>query len=105
MATVSWGNKGVLLIDYLLCGTTIMAVCYNCAVLQKLERAIQNKRRGKFTKTVNFVIHDIACPHAAHVTQDWLQQSLWDVFDLPSYSPSGFHLFSQTYRQTLADSA
>lgn len=74
-----------------------MAVCYNCAVLQKLGRAIQSKRRGKLTKSV---IHDNARPHAANVTQDRLQQSLWDVFSLPSYSPdlaqSGFHLFSQT---------
>ena len=60
MATVFWDSKGILLIDYLPRGTTITAEHY-CEVLKKLRRAIQNKRRGKLTKTV-FLIHDNARP-------------------------------------------
>lgn len=97
MATVFWDSKGVLLIDYLPRGATINAERY-CEVLKKLRRAIQNKRRGKLSKTV-FLFHDNARPHAARLTQDLLEGFKWDVFGHPPYSPdlapSDFHLFPQ----------
>lgn len=97
MATVFWDSKGVLLIDYLPRGTTITAARY-CEVLENLRRAIQNKRRGKLSKTV-FLFHDNARPHAARETQALLEQFRWDVFGHPPYSPdlapSDFHLFPE----------
>ena len=78
-------------------GTTITAERY-CEVLKKLKRAIQNKRRGKLTKTV-FLIHDNARPHSARQTQQLREEFRWDVFGHPPYSPdlapSDFHLFPQ----------
>lgn len=100
MATIFWDSKGVLLIDYLPRGETITAERY-CEVLRKLRRAIQNKRRGKLTKTV-FLFHDNARPHTARQTQDLLESFRWDVFGHPPYSPdlapSDFHLFPELKR-------
>ncbi|KAL4092199.1 hypothetical protein QTP88_026740 [Uroleucon formosanum] len=44
MATVFWDEKGVLLVDFMERGTTITADVY-CETLNKLGRAIQNRRR------------------------------------------------------------
>lgn len=51
MAMVFCDSEGVLLSNYLPCGTTITAAYY-CEVLRNFRRAIQNKKRGKLRKTV-----------------------------------------------------
>nr|CAH7765296.1 unnamed protein product [Callosobruchus chinensis] len=45
MATVFWDRHGVLLVDFMPRGTTINAARY-CETLEKLRRAIKNKRPG-----------------------------------------------------------
>lgn len=95
MLTVFWDSEGVLLEDYLEKGRTINAQYY-CEILEKLRRAIQNKRRGKLRRGIVF-LHDNARPHAAAITQDRLDSFTWDVFPHPPYSPdlapSDYHLF------------
>jgi hypothetical protein len=65
LATVFWDTKGVLLVDFMPQGTTITSEVY-CETLKKLQRAIQNKRRGMLTSGV-VLLHDNMRPHmAAH---------------------------------------
>lgn len=100
MATVFWDAKGILLVDFMERGTTITSAVY-CETLNRLRRAIQNKRRGLLTRGVVFV-HDNARPHTARRTNELLAKFKWDVFDHPPYSPdlapSDFHLFPNMKR-------
>jgi histone-lysine N-methyltransferase SETMAR len=58
-----------------------------CDTLQKLRRAIQNKRRGMLSRGV-VMLHDNARPHtAAAATQDLIATFNWEPFDHPPYSP------------------
>ncbi|XP_046659139.1 histone-lysine N-methyltransferase SETMAR-like [Homalodisca vitripennis] len=78
-------------------GTTINAEGY-CGTLQRLRRAIQDKRRGMLTSGV-VLIHDNARPHSAALTKRLLDGFKWDVFNHPAYSPdlapSHYHLFPE----------
>lgn len=85
MATVFWNRKGVLLVECMERGTTITAASY-CITLERLWRAIQNKRRGMSSSGIVF-LHDNARPHTAAATKKLLQSFRWDVFDHPPYSP------------------
>jgi len=68
MCTVFWDRQGVFLIEFLSQGTKINSAVY-CETLNKLKRAIQNKRRGMLSATV-LLLHDNARPHSAAQTQD-----------------------------------
>ncbi|XKL64887.1 hypothetical protein PGB90_004973 [Kerria lacca] len=96
LAIVFWNHRGILLIDYLEKDKTINAVQYYCDVLDRLQRAIKNKRPGLLGRKV-FFIHDNARPHSARRTQEKLAKFKWDIFEHPAYSPdlaaSNFHLF------------
>lgn len=100
MATVFWDRKGVLLVEFMERGSTITAASY-CATIQRLRRAIQNKRRGMLSSGI-VLLHDNARPHTAAATTNLLQRLQWDVFDHPAYSPdlapSDFHLFAHMKR-------
>jgi hypothetical protein len=50
--------------------------------LQKLRRAIQNKRRGMLSASIVF-LHDNAMPHMARRTASLLQEFSWEVFNHP----------------------
>lgn len=95
MATVFWDRKGVLLCEFLPNGTTINAARY-CETLQKLRRAIQNKRRGMLSKGVR-LHHDNARPHTANDTNELIAKFGWGIVKHPPYSPdlapSDYHLF------------
>lgn len=97
MATVFWDRKGVLLCEFMPRGTTINADRY-CETLNKLRRAIQNKRRGMLTKGVRFH-HDNARPHTANRTTALIERFGWEMVSHPPYSPdlapSDFHLFPE----------
>jgi hypothetical protein len=67
-----WDRKRVILVDYMVCRTTINAQVY-CETLKKLRSAIKNKRRGTLTKGV-CLLHDNAHPHTARAIQELLQQ-------------------------------
>jgi hypothetical protein len=87
MATVLWGRKGVLMVEFKQQGTTIMSEVY-CEKTRKLDMAIQNRRHGMLTYSV-VLLYDSACPHtstAAH-TQALLDHFNWKLFDHPPYSP------------------
>lgn len=100
MATVFWDRNGVLLVEFMERGTTITAASYS-VTLQRLRRAIQNKRRGMLSSGI-VLLHDNARPHTAAVTKKLLQRFRWEVFDHPPYSPdlapSDFHLFAHMKR-------
>lgn len=100
MASVFWDRKGVLLIDFMPTGTTINAAAY-CETLEKLKKAIKNKRPGMLTKGVR-LLHDNARPHVARDTKALLDNFGWDVLPHPPYSPdlapSDYHLFTNLKR-------
>uniref|UniRef100_A0A8C5RFZ3 Transposase n=1 Tax=Laticauda laticaudata TaxID=8630 RepID=A0A8C5RFZ3_LATLA len=85
MVTVFWDRQGVL-IDFLEHGSTINSVGY-CEMLQKLRKAIQNKRRGKLSSKILF-LHDSARPHTANPTQEVLNAFKWEIFPHSPYSPN-----------------
>ena len=95
MCTVFWDKKGVLLVDFLPQGFTINTGVY-CDTLQKLCRAIQNKRRGMLSWGV-VMVHDNARPYTGAATRNLIMTFGWDQFNHPPYSPdlapSDFHLF------------
>jgi len=95
MCTVFWERYGVLLPHYHPNGQTINAQVY-CDTLQRLRRAIQNKRRGLLSSRV-VLLHYNARPHTARQTTALLPQFRWDIMDHPPYSPdllpSDYHLF------------
>jgi len=71
MCTVFWDRKGVLLVDFLLPGSTINTGVY-CDTLQKLHCVIHNKQRGMLSWGVVMIvmIHDNTHPHTATATQN-----------------------------------
>jgi histone-lysine N-methyltransferase SETMAR len=95
MCTVFWDRKGVLLVGFLHQGSAINASVY-CDTLQKLRRAIQNKRRVMLSRGV-VMLHDNVRPHAATARQDLIATFGWEQFDHPPYNPdlapSDFHVF------------
>jgi Fe2+ transport system protein B len=65
MAAVFWDKKGMLMVQFMQQKTTVTAEVY-CETLEKLHRAIQNKRHGMLTSCLLVVLlHDNAHPHTA----------------------------------------
>jgi transposase len=98
MATVFWGRKGVLKVEFMQQRTTLTSQVY-CENLKQLRKVIQNKRRGMLTCSVLVVLlHDNARPHTAARTPALLELFNWELFDDPPYSPdlsqSDYHLFT-----------
>jgi hypothetical protein len=56
LAYFFWGKEGILLVDYLEKGATIMAK-YCAALLDKMKQQLVSKRRGKDSKGILF-LHD-----------------------------------------------
>ncbi|GBL93381.1 hypothetical protein AVEN_219498-1 [Araneus ventricosus] len=61
-------------------------------------QTLRQQRRDILTSGV-VLIHDSAFPHSAVVTQQLLEQFIWDMSDYPKYRPdiatSDFHLFPE----------
>ena len=95
MYTVFWDRRDILHVDFLTRGETMNVVCY-CETLQKLRRAIQNKRRGMLSAGV-LLLQDNARPHTIRRSTHFLQEFIWQVFKHPLYSSvlalRNFHLF------------
>jgi hypothetical protein len=95
MWTVILGSKRILLMEFLLQGSTINAGVY-CKTPKKLRRAIQNKRRGMLSRGV-VMLHDNASPHTVAAMQDLIATVGWEQFDHAPYSPdlapSDLHVF------------
>ncbi|KAL4084776.1 hypothetical protein QTP88_027681 [Uroleucon formosanum] len=65
-------TKGVLLIEFMPTGTTINSASY-CKTLEKLRKAIKNRRPGMLTKGVR-LLRDNARPHVARNTKALLDK-------------------------------
>ena len=65
-----WDRYGVFLVDFLPRGATIISAMH-CETLERLPRAIKNKRPGMLTKEVNYH-HDNPRPHTANLTKELL---------------------------------
>ena len=85
MCTVFWDRQGVLLVEFLPQGTTINCAVY-CEMLEKLRRAIQNKRRRMLNATI-LLLHDNAWLHSAAQTQDLITSFKWEQMDHPPVQP------------------
>jgi histone-lysine N-methyltransferase SETMAR len=96
MAAVFWARKGVLMVEFMQQGTTVMSQVY-CETLKKLPRTIQNKKHGMLTSGV-VLLDDNERPHTAARTRALLEHVNWELFDHPPYSPdlapSEYHLLS-----------
>ena len=67
LASISWDQDGILLIDYLPKGHIINAEYYS-SLLMQVKDISKGKRRGKVTKGVLF-LHDNTRAHRAPATQ------------------------------------
>jgi hypothetical protein len=97
MTPVFWDRKGVLMVEFMQKGTTVMSEV-DCKTLKILYRAIQNKSYGMLTSSVLVVLlHDHAHPYAAACTQALLEHFSWELFDYLPFSPdlasNNYHLF------------
>lgn len=92
-----WDRKEILLIDFSPRRESINANKYG-EILQRLCRAIKNKRGGLLTK-VACLLHGNVRPHTARKMADLLTSFGWDVLNHLSNSsglaPSDFFLFSR----------
>jgi histone-lysine N-methyltransferase SETMAR len=95
MAKFFWVSEGILLIDYLPRGVTVIGEYYS-NLLRRLRDAIKEKRRGKLRKDV-ILLHDNARPHscslsvatAAELNFELVPHSVYS----PDMAPSDYHLF------------
>jgi hypothetical protein len=71
------------MVEFMQQGTTIKSEVY-CETSKKLQRAIQNKRRGILAFSV-VLLHDNARPHTAARTPARLELFNWELFDDPPY--------------------
>jgi len=101
LASIFWGQDGIILIDYPPKGQTINAEYYSSLLVQ-LKDILKEKRRGKFTKVVLF-LHDNAPAHRVLATQKKLAHLGFQCLDHPPYSPnlapSQYHLFPGLKKQ------
>jgi hypothetical protein len=76
MVTVFWDRKGVLIVEFMKQGTTIMSEVY-CKTPKILGRLIQNKRRGILTSSAE-LLHGNVHVHIVTITQALLEHFNWE---------------------------
>ncbi|XKL69463.1 hypothetical protein PGB90_007232 [Kerria lacca] len=90
-----WGYKSIIHIEYMPKDTAITTDAY-CDTLMRLQNAIKSKRPG-LLKRGGILIRDNATPHSAGITQAYLKDLKWTIFNHPPHSPdlasSDYHLF------------
>ena len=95
VATVFWGTKGVIMLDFLPKRSIITGVYYE-NLLDQLRTAIREKRRGKLSKGV-LLQQDNARVHTCKVAMDAVEWNGYELIQHPAYSPdqapSDFFLF------------
>ena len=93
--SIFWDQDGILLIDYLPKGQTIIAEYYSSLLVQ-MKDILKENPRGNVTWGVLF-LHDNAPAHRALATQKKLAYLDFQYLDNPPYSPdmapSDYHLF------------
>lgn len=91
-----WDWKGVVYYELLPQGETINSKKY-CSQLNKLKRAIKDKRPELENRKGVIFHHDNARPHTSLVTRQRLHTFGWEIMPHPPYSPdiapSDYHLF------------
>lgn len=91
-----WDRNGVIYYELLDEGQTITAKLY-CDQLDRLHKAIKDRRPALANRKGVTFHHDNARPHSAKITKDKLRKFGWDIIPQPAYSPdlaaSDFHLF------------
>jgi len=84
MATVFWDSEGVLMIDYLERGKTVMGVYY-ADQIRKLHAAIKQKCRGKLRHVLLY--HDNVPAHTSAVAVAAVRECGFHLLNHPPYSP------------------
>ena len=96
MMIIFWDKDGVLLTEYLPCGTTVNSPCY-AAIIERVRSVIVEKGRGKVSHGVLF-LHDNAPIDKCKIVQTAIRQVGFIELNHPTYSPdiasSDYHLFS-----------
>lgn len=94
LASVFWDSKGLLLFDVLPPNVTLNSEIY-CGQIEKLEDAIQSKRRRPCKD--HYFLQDNARPHIATTSINKLKELGFNILSHPPYSPdlspSDFYLF------------
>lgn len=93
LATLFRDRRGVFLVDFMPHRTAISSGAY-CAILEKLRRPLQNKRRGMLSKRM-LLLNDYVRPHTSRTTI--IEYFSWKVLDhtpyIPQLAPSNFYFF------------
>jgi len=101
LASIFWDQDSIHLIDYLPKGQTINVKCYSSLLVQ-LKDILEEKRRGKITKSMLF-LHGDDTSHRALATQKELAYLDFQCLDHPPNSPDlaplDYHLFSGPKKQ------
>ena len=84
-ATVFWGAKGVIMLEFLPKKSTIAGVYY-ANLLDQLRTAIREKRRGKLSKGVLLQL-DNARVHTCKVAMDTVERNGNELIPHPAYTP------------------
>ncbi len=79
LATVFWDQEGILLIEYVLQGSTITFTSSYFDITLHLFNAIEKKRHGTLSKIIS-LFHENARLHMADQTQWLLLDLKWEVF-------------------------
>ena len=95
MATVFWDTKGVIMLDFLPKGSTIIGVYY-ANLLDQLRTPIREKHWGKLSKGV-LLQQDNVRVHTCKAAMDAVERNRYELIPHPAYSPdlapSDFFLF------------
>lgn len=90
-----WDKDGVLLTDYLVSGQT-MNGSYYALLIERLQDAILEKRRGKINNGV-LLLHNSASVHKSNIVQAAIRRIGLVELNHPAYSPhiapSDYHMF------------
>ena len=84
MTTVFWDAEGVIMLDFLEQGCTIISVQY-VTTLKKLKARLHRVRPTKAMADV--LLHDNARPHTSRHTTAEIVKIGWEVLLHPPYSP------------------
>lgn len=85
IATIFLDRKCVIIIDFLVRGTTVNSQRY-CQTLVNLRRAIKTKHRGKVSSKIQ-QLHDNPQPQMANRPQEVLDSFKREMFLHPQYTP------------------
>ena len=96
LASIFWDQDCIILIGFLPKSQTIKAAEYYSSLLVQVKDILKEKRRGNFTKVIQF-LNDNAPAHLALATQKNLVYLGFQCLDHPPYSldlaPSDYRLF------------